>query len=156
MSYTISMLRQFQSADAYACCDLVHACLEADISISPALGKMMRAQETPQSMEERARLFYVAVYELEKRIVGIAGLDMNEIRLLCVSPQHQRRGIGRSLLAHIKARIPEALFSDIFVYSSLQAIGFYESCGFLEKSPYSFSLYGEMLHTVFLTFPIKR
>lgn len=150
------MIRQFQSTDAPACCDLVKACLEADISISPTLSKMMRAQETPQSMQERARLFYVAVYESENRILGIAGLDMNEIRLLCVSPQHQRSGIGRSLLAHIKTQIPEALFSDIFVYSSLKAMGFYKSCGFLEKGPYSFSLYGELLHTAFLTFPIKK
>ena len=102
-------------------------------------------------MMERARLFYVAVCQLKNEIVGVAGLDLNEIRLLYVSPAHQRLGIGRSLLEHIKAMVPGFMFSDIFVYSSRQAVGFYTACGFVEKGPCIFDLAGEPLQTVFMT-----
>jgi N-acetylglutamate synthase-like GNAT family acetyltransferase len=130
---------------------LIHACLQEDFTMSPALREKLRNSESPQNMEERARLFYLAVYEAEDRILGVAGLDMNEIRLLYVSPEHQRRGIGRALLDHIKAMAPGEFFSDIFVYSSLQAVGFYKACGFSENGQVHFDIGGELLRTVFMT-----
>jgi N-acetylglutamate synthase-like GNAT family acetyltransferase len=150
------MIRQFQSQDAQSCCQLIHACLESDASLTPALRQKIRFLETPQSMMERARLFYVAIFEEENRVVGVAGLDINEIRLLCVLPDKQRAGIGRALIDHIKAMAPGVLFSDIFVYSSLQAAGFYKACGFTEKGPYGFDFDGETLPTVFMTCPISQ
>jgi GNAT superfamily N-acetyltransferase len=149
------MIRQFQPEDAASCCRLIHACLDGDASFSFALREKIRSGETPPVMNERARLFYVAVCELENRIVGLGGLDMNEIRLLYVSPQHQRRGIGRALFEHLKAMVPGILFPDIFVYSTLQAVGFYKACGFMEKGPFCFDLAGEPLPTIFMTFPIR-
>jgi N-acetylglutamate synthase-like GNAT family acetyltransferase len=149
------MIRQFRLQDAQSCCLLIHACLESDSSLTPMLRRKIRRMETPQSMMERARLFYVAIFEEGNRIVGVAGLDLNEIRLLCVLPNRQRSGIGRILLDHIKAMVPGALFSDIFVYSSLQSAGFYKACGFTEKGPCGFGLGEEILPTVFMTYPIS-
>jgi N-acetylglutamate synthase-like GNAT family acetyltransferase len=148
------MIRQFRPQDATPCSRLIHACLKSDFSLTPLLRKKILGMETPQSMDERARLFYIAIYEEENRIVGIAGLDMNEIRLLCVLPERQRGGIARTLLDHIKSMAPASLFSDIFVYSSIQAVGFYKACGFAEKGSFNFEIGGETLPTVFMTFPI--
>jgi GNAT superfamily N-acetyltransferase len=145
------MIRQFQSRDARPCCRLIHVCLESDASLAPALRQKIRCMETPQSMIERARLYYIAIFEDENRVVGVAGLDMNEIRLLCVLPDRQRAGIGRALIDHIKAMVPGTLFSDIFVYSSLQAVGFYKACGFAEKGPCGIDIGGETLPTVFMS-----
>ncbi len=147
------MIRQFQHQDAASCSRLIHACLQNDPSYSLAIREKIYRLETAQTMTERARLFYVAVYESEDGILGIAGLDMNEIRLLCVSPEHRRLGIGRVLLDHIKAMVPGFLFPDIFVYSSLQAAGFYRASGFRDKGPFAFDLDGEQLQTIFMTFP---
>jgi GNAT superfamily N-acetyltransferase len=150
------MIRQFQPEDAPSCCRLIQACLEGDALIPSALREKLRAGETPQSMNERARLFYGAVFKAENEILGIAGLDMNEIRLLYVSPKHQRRGIGRALFEHVKAMVPDTLFADIFVYSAIQAAGFYRACGFVEKGPFSFDLGPEALPLIFMTFQLIR
>lgn len=144
------MIRQFRNTDAAPCTRLIHSCLESDASYSPALREMFRRLETPQAMTERARLFYVAVYESGGEISGVAGLDMNEIRLLCVDPGHRRIGIGRALVEHIKSMVPGLLFSDIFVYSSLQASGFYRACGFVDRGPFVFDVNGESLQTLFM------
>ncbi len=135
---------------------LVRACIEEDSSISASLRKRILEGELPDTMRERAKLFYVAVYELESRVLGIVGLDMNEIRLLCVLPEYQRRGIGRSLLDHIRPMVPKDFFSDIFVYSALQAIGFYRACGFTEKGYVCFNLGVESLRTMFMTSPVRQ
>jgi len=76
---------------------------------------------------------------------------MNEIRLLYVDPLHQRRGIGRSLLAHLESMIPSALFPDVFLYSSHVAVGFYQAHGFQTRGPHAFLIEGEELTTVFMT-----
>jgi GNAT superfamily N-acetyltransferase len=145
------MIRQFQSRDAACCSTIIQACLEGDPSYSLPLLEKIRSTETAQAMIERARLFYVVVCQLKNEIVGVAGLDLNEIRLLYVSPKHRKRGIGSDLLVHMKSMVPGFLFSDIFVYSSLQAVGFYAACGFIEKGPYIYDLAGEPLKTVFMT-----
>jgi N-acetylglutamate synthase-like GNAT family acetyltransferase len=149
------MIRQFRPEDAPSCSRLIHACLQNDASFSPALRQRIQSVETPESIAERARLFYVAVYESESQILGIVGLDMNEVRILCVSPAHQRRGIGRALLEHVKTMAPGELFSDVFVYSSIPAVDFYRACGFVERGPFSFDIGGEPLHTIFMTFPAR-
>jgi len=149
------MIRQFQPEDAAACSALIHACLANDSSISHALRARLLSSETQQSMEERAKLFYVAVYQSGCEILGVAGLDLNEIRLLCVSPGRRRNGIGRLLLQHIQSMVPGILFSDVFVYSSMQGREFYRACGFLEQGPVSFAFGGDELPTYFMTFPIR-
>ena len=149
------MIRLFRPEDASACCSIIRACLEADASYPSALRAKISAGETAESMKERAELFYMAVYEEENRILGFAGLDMNEIRLLYVAPDSQHRGIGRSLLEHIKTMVPGAVFPEIFVYSTIGAAGFYGACGFIDKGPFVFDLGGESLPTVFMTLAVQ-
>jgi N-acetylglutamate synthase-like GNAT family acetyltransferase len=146
------MIRQFRTEDSVACCSLIQECMENDSSLSFGLREKLRNSVTPQSMEERARLFFIAVYESEGRILGVAGLELNEIRLLFVSPEHRRSGIGRALIEFIKSLVPDMLFSDIFVYSSIQGREFYRACGFKEKGPVTFDIGGEQLPTEFMTF----
>ncbi len=152
----MQVIRQIRSEDASACCLLIHACLRQDSSLSAALRQRLLQNESPESILERARLFYVVVYESEGAIAGIAGIDMNEIRLLCVLPDKQHRGIGRALFEHMKAMVPGDFFSDIIVYASPQASGFYRSCGFREMGSVNFGLGSEVLPTVFMTLPLRN
>ena len=149
------MIRLYRPEDASACCSIIRACLEADASYPAALRAKISTGETAESMKQRAELFYMAVYEEENRILGFAGLDMNEIRLLYVAPDSQHRGIGRSLLEHIKTMVPGAVFPEIFVYSTIGAAGFYGACGFIDKGPFVFDLGGESLPTVFMTLSVR-
>lgn len=126
-----------------------------DHSLSLSLREKLNKSETRQAVEERARLYYVAVYEREGSVLGIAGLDLNEIRILCVAPGCRRSGIGRALVEHMRAMVPGDLFPDVFVYSSLQGRDFYEACGFVEKGPVEFDIDGEQMPTVFMTLPLR-
>ncbi len=149
------MIRQFRLEDAAPGCKLIYDCLDADPSLSPSLRKKLRNSLSPQSMREHAKLFYLAVYELESKIVGIAGLDLNEIRILYVSPESRRTGIGRALFNHLADMAPAGFFAEIFVYSSLMAVEFYKELGFSEKGPVSFDVEGELMHTIFMACPAK-
>jgi ribosomal protein S18 acetylase RimI-like enzyme len=150
------MIRQFKPEDAESCCELVHACLASDPQSSPLFYNTLRILETPQVMRKRSTLFYVAVYELSDGVVGVAGLDMNEVRLLYVSPDYHNQGIGEALLDHLESMVPSSMFADIFVYAAPSAADFYSRYGFKAMGEYTFDLNGAQIRTIFMSKPLRH
>lgn len=70
----------------------------------------------------------VYVYEIEKEIMGFIGLDKEYIEGIFVLDQYQKRGIGKALLNHVKAK-NEHLSLNVY-QKNLNAILFYQREGF--------------------------
>lgn len=66
----------------------------------------------------------VYVYEIEKEIMGFIGLDKEHIEGIFVLDQYQKRGIGKALLNHVKAK-KEHLSLNVY-QKNLNAILFYQ------------------------------
>ncbi|MBI4471647.1 MAG: GNAT family N-acetyltransferase [Acidobacteria bacterium] len=147
------MIRQFKPEDAQACLEVICDCIRQDGTLSTPLRDQLVRAETAESIAERARLYYLAVWEKDDCVVGLAGLDMNEIRLLFVAPDHQGQGIGRELLQYLESMVPPAMFSDIFVYSTLAAERFYRAHGYQSRGEQVFDIHGQPLRTIFM---VKR
>ncbi len=148
--------RLFRPEDASACSGIVCANIEADPSLPPDLRKSLRAHVTPCRIAERASLYYIAVCENSLGIVGVGGLDLNEIRLLAVGPEHQGRGFGRLLLEHLESMVPPALFGEIFVYSAPVAEGFYLACGYVSGGEHIMEIDGFPIPTTFMKKSLGR
>ena len=148
------MIRQFESSDAETCSGLICDCIRHDAEIPAGLRQALLQAESAQSMEERSRLFYIAVWETAGVVAGLGGLDMNEIRLLYVSPAHQRRGIGRAILEHLEGLVPAALFKNVFVYAAVSASSFYETRGYVSGGKHVIEIGGQILPTIFMTKPL--
>jgi GNAT superfamily N-acetyltransferase len=147
----IGIIRQYQPEDADPASNLARACLMLDPLMPPAVKEVLIRAESPAIMRERANLFYVAVCVVEGRIAGVAGVDMNEIRLLLVDPEHQHKGIGGLLLHHLESMVPSGLFRDIFVYSTPSAVGFYRVHGYQAGGEHTFHVGGCNIPTTFMT-----
>ncbi len=148
------MIRQFKDEDAQECSRVLRSCILLDRDIPSSTLDRLLQEESPQLMCKRAALFYLVVYEVDGTIAGLAGLDMNEVRLLYVDPGRQRQGIGRALLEHLERMVPPALFSDIFLYSTPGAESFYRECGYQSLGDHTFDLDGHALPTIFMAKPI--
>lgn len=70
----------------------------------------------------------IYVYEIEKEIMGFIGLDKEYIEGIFVLDQYQKRGIGKALLNHVKAK-KEHLSLNVY-QKNLNAILFYLREGF--------------------------
>lgn len=70
----------------------------------------------------------VYVYEIEKEIMGFIGLNKEYIEGIFVLDQYQKRGIGKALLNHVKAK-NEHLSLNVY-QKNLNAILFYQREGF--------------------------
>lgn len=66
----------------------------------------------------------IYVYEIEKEIMGFIGLDKEYIEGIFVLDQYQKRGIGKALLNHVKAK-KEHLSLNVY-QKNLNAIQFYQ------------------------------
>ena len=147
----IGKCRQFRPADARICSEILRASVEIDTDCPPDLRKTVLTAEVPDLMLERAALYYVAVCESDLGIVGVGGLDLNEIRFLAVSPSCRGLGIGRLILEHLEALVPPSLFKDVFVYASPGAEGFYRACGYDAGGGETLEVHGHLVPTIFMT-----
>jgi len=144
------IIRQFMPEDAERASAIVCSCLRLDPMLPASARDELLLMETPASMIELSRLFYMAVCVHAERIAGVGGVDMNEIRLLFVDPGSQRLGMGSRLLEHLEAWVPPALFGDIFVYSAQGAAGFYEAHGYRLEGEHLFFIAGHNVPTIFM------
>ncbi len=74
------------------------------------------------------------------RIVGMIGLKRNEIGHLFVHPREAGRGLGRMLAEFARKKIRDVGYAEMVVHASLNAIGFYNRCGFTEQARGSFAV----------------
>jgi putative acetyltransferase len=81
---------------------------------------------------------YVPVAEEDGRPVGFAELELEpagHIDRVYVSADHQRRGIGRQLLAAVVAEARRVGLARLFTEASITARPFFEAQGFLVLAP---------------------
>lgn len=67
-------------------------------------------------------------------VVGVGGVHLEDGRLLgiFVHPDRAGEGIGRALFGDIEARARTAGLDALTIHSALNAVGFYESVGFVQ------------------------
>jgi GNAT superfamily N-acetyltransferase len=144
------MIRPFEAHDAARCSEIVAACVQQDPFLSHETRERIHRGVSAESVLERSRLYYLAVYELDGQPAGFGGVDMNEVRLLYVRPEFQGKGIGARLLRHLEDMVPPGLFADVFVYAALPAVGFYRQHGYRPEGEWQTDLGGELLTTMFM------
>lgn len=75
---------------------------------------------------------YVAVAEVDDALVGVGGIQLETGSLLgvFVHPDHTGAGVGTALYERLESRAREAGLETLTIRSALNAVAFYEACGF--------------------------
>jgi putative acetyltransferase len=84
--------------------------------------------ERQQIAEQWLPASETSVFEIDGRVVGSVSMIGNEVGGIFVTPEHQHRGIGRALMAHVAAS-RSYLELDVFEANAV-ARRFYELYGF--------------------------
>jgi GNAT superfamily N-acetyltransferase len=95
---------------------------------------------SPEAVLARAAKQIDHVLTGDGRIIAMIGLKRNEIGHLFVEPAHSGKGIGRRLVEFARGEFGTAGHLEMLTLASLNAVGFYEQCGFHAESRGSFSL----------------
>ena len=102
----------------------------------------------------REMTFYI--YELEGEIIGVAALQvesesLGNVRFVYVLPDHQRKGVGTSLVTYIEAEARRLELETLRVFyvdiNAYWAINFYTKLGYTvvdkRKKPWGYDLFFE-------------
>ncbi len=114
-------------------------------SYSPEVVEATVRGNSPEAVLARASKQADYVLAEGARVTAMIGLKRNEIGHLFVDPAHSGAGTGRRLVDFARRKFQAAGHRDMFTLASLNAVGFYERCGFRAEVRGAFSL-GEGLN----------
>lgn len=135
------MLRNMTAQDIPAVLSIIHETFRRDPHYNPQQQALLMSYATPVTMENAIRNYYAVVAtnpDENDRVVGMGALDKTRIVYMYVDPLMQGKGIGHELYENLEAQAREQHMqrfpkSVISVYSTENAVSFYERQGFVEK-----------------------
>jgi len=125
-------IRKFKKTDAPKVSQLIRKCItELFPHYYPKkVIDVLYKKNTPKSVIKRSNERDYYVMEEKNHILGIMGIQKNNIRTSYVNPAYHKKGIGRKLLNHLENIVLEKNYSKLTTHSSLSAKTFYQKCGF--------------------------
>jgi GNAT superfamily N-acetyltransferase len=93
---------------------------------------------TKETFKETFEKIDFFAYFDNKKILGVAGLQMDEIgrgwvRLVYVLPEHQRKGVGKKLVEKVEQEAQNRGLQEILLYTfekAVWAVNFYKKIGY--------------------------
>ena len=77
-------------------------------------------------LSKKMQSSYFVVALIDNKVVGTASLDDNEVTTVFVDPDHQQRGIGRTMMGELERYAKSQGLKGIILNSSTTALGFYK------------------------------
>lgn len=103
-------------------------CTQQTVTCNKARFSMDAMQQIAKEQRRGKRIILVA--EFNSKVVGVASLVENNVRMVFVKLGMQQQGIGKALLNEIEKMATEHGISELTVASTVNAVGFYEKKGF--------------------------
>ena len=126
-------IRRAAPGDAQEICTLHRASIRQLCSVAYPPDKIAAWTDplTPDRYLPAMQQFDFFVAE-DSRILGFVILDVNgaELNAIYLHPDAIGRGVGRRLFEHAERLARDHSVSELKVRSTLNAVGFYEACGF--------------------------
>lgn len=84
--------------------------------------------------------FFIAINK--GKIIGVAGLEKNNITSVFILPEYQNKGIGKKLMNMVELRAKEKGFIEVNLNASINALDFYKYIGYEEGKKVDEENYG--------------
>jgi ribosomal protein S18 acetylase RimI-like enzyme len=86
----------------------------------------LRIHYTMDWLSKKMQSSYFVVALIDNKVVGTGSLDDNEITTVFVHPDHQQRGIGRTIMGELERYAKSQDIREVILNSSITAFGFYK------------------------------
>ena len=77
-------------------------------------------------LSKKMQSSYFVAALIDNKVVGTGSLDGNEVTTVFVDPDHQQRGIGRTIMGELERYAKNQGLREIILNSSITALGFYK------------------------------
>jgi GNAT superfamily N-acetyltransferase len=127
-----SKLRAFEPSDLEAVRQLIHAAIDASYTdvYPPRAVQFFKDYHTADRILERHAKGDVVLVEREAELLGTGAIVGDHIVAVFVHPEHQRHGIGTSVMEDLERAARAAGHHSVHLDVSLPSRPFYESRGY--------------------------
>ncbi|HUJ02005.1 MAG TPA: GNAT family N-acetyltransferase [Rhizomicrobium sp.] len=134
-------IRSYRDSDLDA---VARLWLESWISTGVALERPVTVAELRERFpEEIAAGWTVFVATIDGEIAGFLSLSRSTLEQLFIAPDYQNRGIGKTLLDFVKARVPDGF--DLITAVESRAPQFYEREGLVRREESRHPVHGHRI-----------
>jgi GNAT superfamily N-acetyltransferase len=139
------MIRLFTPIDEEACRRIITRCFDLSVVLGEREKEIVKRIYTTEGyFRSKARKYPLFVFDESGMILGLGGIDGNEIKKLYVEPNCQRRGIGKILLAHLEQIAISEGHKRLVLYCFDNSIEFYKNRGYKIMNPHFIERGGEV------------
>ena len=89
-----------------------------------------RLDNTSAKIVRKSKEMDVYVAAIGEKIIGTATLNANKVEAVYVNPRYHGQGVGKKLMEKMESIARKKGFSEIILYSSITATGFYQRIGY--------------------------
>ena len=82
-------------------------------------------------LSKKMQSSYFVVALIDNKVVGTGSLDGNEVTTVFVDPDHQHRGVGRTIMGELERYAKSQGLREIILNSSITAFGFYRKLDYV-------------------------
>jgi citrate lyase synthetase len=133
------MIRLFTNKDSESCRRIIEMCFDYSVILEEKAKAHVRKTYTKDGyFESKAVLYPLFVYEKNRNVVALGGIEGNVIKKLYVAPEEQGKGIGTEMLVHLESIGIEAGHKEFVLYCFENSVGFYKNRGYSIVGPYFF------------------
>lgn len=131
-SEKVVTLRVFRSEDLDQVKSLIDKTIDANYSHYPVefINYWKNNIHSERSILSDSRTGFLVIAELNRIIVGTGTLLGNEISRVFVTPNFQRKGIGKLIMHNLEQRAAESEIMVVYLTSTAVSKAFYESLGY--------------------------
>ena len=123
-------LRAFAAKDAPQCCKVINTSAAGMEGLNAEALRFILSKNIPEIVSQELSAIYTLVYEEQGVILGLGGLDGNEIKRVYVSPSVQGRGIGSVIVRALEREARSRNIAVLKIQSSPNAVPFYRKLGY--------------------------
>jgi GNAT superfamily N-acetyltransferase len=127
-------LRAFELTDAARCCEIIHACLPTMSGLNPAARQFVAAKTIPLALAHEVQQMFTLVCEHQGVVVGMRGLDRNEIKRMYVHLDAHGHGKGTAILHALEAEAKRRCLPSLRAQAAPTAVAFYAKWGYVSMN----------------------
>jgi GNAT superfamily N-acetyltransferase len=124
------IIRFLTPDDLPRCREIALACLDRIGGVNEAMREVLRERARSDRFSSYLQEIYTVLYEEEGRVLGLGGLDDDEIKRMYTDPAFQGRGVGATIFRALETEAWRQGVRELIVDSYTSAEGFYLKMGF--------------------------
>jgi GNAT superfamily N-acetyltransferase len=123
-------LRQFEAADAGACCEVINAAVQSMDGLEPAARAFILARNVPEAIGAELARSFTLVAVGPAGVHGVGALDGDQLERVYVEPGCQRQGTGTLLVQALEVEARRRGVRRLILQASPSSVPFYQALGF--------------------------